>query len=248
MPEFLSAYFSGLYEETGLNFVIFYEEYEYNRFVYAIGVSLQLIVACILFSLAIGILGAWMQGAKSRVVRLATAGYIQLFRNTPPLVQLFFFYFALGRFTPTVDAGGWEEPIIGSFGWAALSLGLYAGSFNVEIFRAGLEAIPSSTREAAESLGYGRLRAYARILLPLAFRISLPALNSNLINLLKTTTLAYAIAVPEMMYTINQVWSDNVNVSEMMVVLFVYYLGLVGILAWLMHAWERRLKIPGFGG
>ena len=66
-------------------------------------------------------------------------------------------------------------------------------------------------------------------------------------NLLKTTTLAYAIAVPEMMYTANQIWSDNVNVSEMMLVLFVYYVVLVGVLVWLMHRWERKMQIPGYG-
>ena len=107
--------------------------------------------------------------------------------------------------------------------------------------------VPESTREAAEALGMSRLQIYVYVVLPLAFRVSLPALNNNLVNLLKTTTLAYAIAVPEMMYTANQIWSDNVNVPEMMFVLFVYYIFLVGVLVWLMHKWERKMKIPGYG-
>ena len=241
-------YFARLYDETGLNFVIFYERYEAERFAAAVGVSLKLIVACLAFSLLAGVVGAWAQGAKSAAARAATAGYVQVFRNTPPLVQLLFFYFALGYYTPTVDAGGWREPVVGSFGWAVISLGLYAGAFNVEIFRAGIEAVPKSTRDAAEALGYGRFAAYRKVILPLALRISLPALSANLINLLKTTTLAYAIAVPEMMYTMNQIWSDNVNVPEMMLVLFVYYIGLVGVLAFLLHALEKRLRVPGIGG
>jgi len=175
------------------------------------------------------------------------AGYIQIFRNTPPFVQLLFFYFVIGTITPQVDKGGYYEPVIGSFGWAVIALGFFAGAFNTEIFRSGIEAVPTSTREAAEALGYTRLQAYIYVILPLAFRVCLPALNNNLVNLLKTTTLAYAIAVPEMMYTANQIWSDNVNVPEMMFVLFVYYIVLVGVLVWLMHRWERRMKIPGYG-
>ena len=67
-------------------------------------------------------------------------------------------------------------------------------------------------------------------MLPLAFRISLPALNNNLVNLVKTTTLAYAIAVPEMLYVSSQIWSDALNVPEMMNVLLLCYFALVGLL------------------
>ena len=101
--------------------------------------------------------------------------------------------------------------------------------------------------EAAEALGFTRLQIYKNITLPLAFRVVLPALNNNLVNLVKTTTLAYAIAVPEMLYEANQIWSDNVNVPEMMIFLLLAYFVLVGVLVWMMHRWERAMKIPGYG-
>ena len=148
---------------------------------------------------------------------------------------------------PSYDAGGYQESYVSNFGWAVISLGFFAGSFNVEIFRSGIEAVPTATIEAAEALGYSRLQAYIYVVLPLAFRVCLPALNNNLVNLLKTTTLAYGIAVPEMMYTANQIWSDNVNVAEMMTVLFVFYIGLVSLLVWGMTRWENAMKIPGYG-
>ena len=100
--------------------------------------------------------------------------------------------------------------------------------------------------EAAESLGYSRLKAYVYVILPLAFRISLPALNNNLVNLVKTTTIAYAIAVPEMLYVANQIWSDESNVPEMMNVLLITYVALVGILVFVMGRWERALRVPGY--
>jgi polar amino acid transport system permease protein len=245
--EFFADYFRELYEATGWNFVIFYEQYEYDRFLEGMWVSIKLIFASLFFSLVVGFVGAWAQGAKSRIVRYGISGYIQLFRNTPPFVQILFFYFVLGNLTPSYDAGGYQVAYIESFGWAVISLGFFAGAFNVEIFRSGIEAVPESTVEAAEALGYTRLKSYIYIIFPLAFRVCLPALNNNLVNLLKTTTLAYGIAVPEMMYTANQIWSDNVNVSEMMIVLFVFYVGLVAILVYGMHKWEKKMKIPGYG-
>ncbi|MCI1003143.1 amino acid ABC transporter permease, partial [Ochrobactrum sp. C6C9] len=156
-------------------------------------------------SLVIGVLGAWAQTSKSAIIRVAVDAYIQAFRNTPPLIQLLFFYFGLGAFTPAVDMGGYYEPIISSFGWAVISLGIFGGAFNVEIFRAGLEAVPETTKEAAESLSFSSWQIYMYVTLPLAFRISLPALTNNLVSLAKTTSLAYVIAVPEMTYVLNQV-------------------------------------------
>ena len=137
--------------------------------------------------------------------------------------------------------------MLGSFAWAVISLSFFAGAFNVEIFRSGIEAVPKSTVEAAEALGFSRLQIYMDINLPLAFRVCLPALNNNLVNLVKTTTLAYAIAVPEMLYEANQIWSDNVNVTEMMFFLLIAYFVLVGVLVWVMNSWERKLQIPGYG-
>ena len=82
--EAFADFFRNLYDTAGFNFVIFYEKYESDRFVAAIWTSLKLIVICLIFSLIVGIAGAWAQGARSRVVRLGMAGYIQFFRNTPP--------------------------------------------------------------------------------------------------------------------------------------------------------------------
>jgi polar amino acid transport system permease protein len=144
------------------------------------------------------------------------------------------------------NPSGIEVPVITNFTWAAICLSLYAGAFNVEIFRAGIEAVPKETAEAAEALGYNRLGAYLHVILPLAFRISLPALNNNLVNLVKTTTISYAIAVPEMLYVANQIWSDELNVTEMMNVLLLIYVALVGAVVYVMGRWERAMRIPGY--
>jgi polar amino acid transport system permease protein len=240
-------WFRVLHETTGIKLTIFYDAFDRVRFLNGFLTSVKLMALCLVASVAIGVVGAWLQGVRLRWVRLLLQGYIQFFRNTPPLVQLYFFYFALGSYLKIAGPGGVSVPIIGNFAWAAICLSFYAGSFNVEIFRSGIEAVPRNTVEAAESLGYSRLKAYAYIILPLAFRISLPALNNNLVNLVKTTTIAYTIAVPEMLYVASQIWSDELNVPEMMNVLLIAYVALVGVLVWAMGRWERAMRVPGWG-
>jgi len=239
-------WFRVLYETTGVKFTIFYDAFDRARFFNSFLTSIRLMGICLVASVVIGVVGAWIQGSRLRMLRLITQAYIQFFRNTPPLVQLYFFYFALGSYLKITGANGIAVPIVSNFTWAAICLSFYAGAFNVEIFRAGIEAVPRETLEAAESLGYSRLKAYVYVILPLAFRISLPALNNNLVNLVKTTTIAYAIAVPEMLYVANQIWSDESNVPEMMNVLLIVYVSLVGILVWVMGRWERALRVPGY--
>jgi polar amino acid transport system permease protein len=241
-------WFRELYETTGVNLPFIYDSYDRNRMIDGFWMTIKLSITCLFFSIIIGMIGAWLQGSPLKWTRRLVNGYIQLFRNTPPLVQLYFFYFAIGSILPKVETDwGGEAPMLGNFAWAVISLSFFAGAFNVEIFRSGIEAVPNSTVEAAESLGFSRLQIYKDITLPLALRVVLPSLNNNLVNLVKTTTLAYAIAVPEMLYEANQIWSDNVNVTEMMIFMLLAYFFLVGLLVWAMNSWERSMKIPGYG-
>lgn len=240
-------WFNVLHQTSGINLTIFYDSFDRHRFARGFLMTLELSVISIAASVLIGIVGAWLQGSHLRITRKLVYWYIQFFRNTPPLVQLYFFYFGIGSVLSATSAAGHHVPIISNVTWAIVSLSFFAGAFNVEIFRSGIEAVPRTTIEAAESLGFTRLRTYLFIVFPLAFRISLPALNNNLVNLVKTTTLAYAIAVPELLYVSSQIWSDNLNVPEMMNVLLIVYFLLVGSLVWVMNRWERAIQVPGFG-
>ncbi|MDX1424201.1 MAG: amino acid ABC transporter permease [Kiloniellales bacterium] len=250
MLEAFQAFFRELAQShPKWNFIFFYDPVQAERVLSGLSMTIQLSVSCILLSVIIGVVGAWLQGSPLRVLRAFVQGYIQFFRNTPPLIQLLFFYFALGQFTPTHSPDGWlEVPIISNVGWAIISLSFFAGAFNVEIFRAGIEAVPESTSEASEALGMSRFQTYIYVVLPLAFRVSLPALNNNLVNLVKTTTQALAIAVPELLYQMVSIYNDySTAQNAAMVVLFFAYILLVGVLVVAMHRWERAMRIPGYG-
>jgi polar amino acid transport system permease protein len=243
----IAGFFRSLYETTGINLTIFYDPFDRARFFKGFLVSLELMAICVVASVVIGVLGAWIQGSSAKPLRSGVNAYIQFFRNTPSLIQLYFFYFAIGPLITTTSPDGSSTPLVSNFFWAAACFSIYAGAFNIEIFRAGIEAVPSAMTEAAEALGYTRLQAYIHVVLPLAFRISLPALNNNLVNLIKTTTIAYAIAVPEMLYVSSQIWSDSINVPEMMNVLLIAYVSLVGLFILGMSRLEHALRVPGIG-
>lgn len=188
-------------------------------------------------SMAIGIVGAWIQTSRFALPRAFVQGYVQLFRNTPPLVQLFFFFFIL----PDLGLR------LSNFGCAVISLSLFAGAFNVEIFRAGIEAVPRTTIESLEALAFSRFQQYWLVILPLAFRISLPALGNNLVNLVKATSQASAIAVPELLYRAIEVYTHSFATREVMILIWAVYVALVGLLVWALGRWERRIRMPGMG-
>lgn len=236
-------WFSWLNDQGWINLSIIYDGFDRRRFIGGLLMTLRLSGLSIALSLLLGIAGAWLQGAQWRGVRWAVHGYVTAFRNTPPLIQLYFFFFGVGALLPQL--GG--HVVVDAVSWAVIALALGAGAMNVEIFRSGIEAVPRTTLEAAEALGYGRLGAFIHVVLPLAMRVCLPALTNNLVNLVKTTTLAYAIAVPELLYVSAQIWSEQLNVREMMVVLLFAYLIIVGVVVVAMGGVERALRLPGQG-
>lgn len=243
----MEAFFRQLYETTGLNFSIFYDRRNELAFLRGLGVTFELMAITLVGSLVIGIAGAWLGGSRWRAVRWLVRGYVQVLRNTPPLIQLYFFFFALGSVLSILGPNGRPIPLVNNFAWACIGLSAVAGAFNIEIFRAGIEAVPRAIRDAATALGLSPLRAFFLVVLPLAFRLCLPALNNNLVNLLKSTTMAYAIGVPEVLYVSAQIWSDEFNATEMMIVVLVVYAGITTAFIGGMQVVERKLKIPGYG-
>ena len=239
----VAAWFLALYKSTGIKLTIFYDAYDRGRFVAGFLTTVRLSAYCLVLSLVFGALVAILQDSRIPLVRRSTSSFVELFRNTPPLVQLYFFYFALGPLLPRIG----DAPALGSFGWAVVSLTLLETAFAAEIYRAGIEAVPKAMVEAAASLGFSRPQIYRQVVLPLALRVSMPAMTNNLVNLVKTTTLAYAIAVPELVYQSAQIWSEQVNVPEMMVVLLICYVAIVGVINHAMQWLEVKLAVPGFG-
>lgn len=232
---------------SGVNLTILWDPIDRQRFLLGLALTIALSVLSVAISLLIGVLGAWMKGSRWDLPRQLVTLYVEVFRNTPLLIQLFFFYFGLGALLSfELNDGNAQNQLIVNFFWALVVLGIHAGAYQVEAIRGSLDAVPRSTIEAAHSLGLNPVQTFRKVVLPLALRNALPSVGNSLVQAVKATSVAYAIAVPELTYAANRIWSDNFNVPEMMVVLFITYFTLLGLVSMGMRAIERHLTLPGY--
>lgn len=191
-------------------------------------VTAQVTAFAIFGSLMIGIAGAAMRTSKLAVARTLATAFTEFFRNTPPLVHMLFAFFAL----PQIGIR------LSSFLAGSVALSLYQGAIAVEIFRAGLEAVPTGQVEAGSALGLNRFLQLRYILVPQGFRISLPALGNNLISTFKNSSLVSAIGLLD----ITGVAMDQIAIvlvsAEFFIILGIYYL----IGSWCISGTVRLLE------
>jgi polar amino acid transport system permease protein len=197
---------------------------------------------------AVGVAGAAVIQLRIPLLQTLARILVDLFRNTPPLVQLFFLYFMLSDVGLSLtDAAGRSVPLFGGFSCVVLSLGFYNGAMAVEIIRSGISAVPAQTIEGARSLGYSSAQIFRRVELPMALRLTVPAMTNNVISLIKTSAQASLIAVADVMYYATQIMLENFRNLEVMIVIWLIYLAIASVFAMLAHGAERLLHIPGYG-
>lgn len=192
-----------------------------------------------------GIIGATLAGLvcefvdyfRIPVLKRVVAVYIELSRNTPLLIQLFFIYYGLPKI------GIHTNPEI--CGVAGLTF--LGGSYMAEAFRSGVEAIDPIQEESAYSLGLSRIQTIGYVILPQAFSISAPAYIANVIFLLKETSVFSAISLMDLMFTAKDLIGLYYNTTESLVLLVVFYLLILLPVSVLGSVLERRLRYAGFG-
>jgi polar amino acid transport system permease protein len=180
-----------------------------------------------------GILGA-ARAHRVPVVSQLAAVYVEVIRNTPILVQIFMLFFALPQVGITLTP----------FTVAWLSVMVWGGAFNTENFRAGFEAVPYRYREAALALGFGPVKAFLNVTLPIGGRIALPSSINTYIAVLKNTALLYVISYPELTKTAYDINASTLQTLETFFVLGVVYLALVWTLSALIRLLESHLALP----
>jgi polar amino acid transport system permease protein len=199
-----------------------------------LGNTLKASAIAIAGALAIGaVLGA-ARAYRIPVVSQLTAVYVEVIRNTPILVQIFMFYYALPQIGIRLDA----------FTVAWLSVMVWGGAFNSENFRAGFEAVPQRYREAGFALGFGRLGTFLNISLPIGGRIALPSSINTYISVVKNTSLMYVIGYEELTTTAINISNLSLETLEALTVLGVVYLTLVWSLSAAIRMLESRLALP----
>jgi His/Glu/Gln/Arg/opine family amino acid ABC transporter permease subunit len=198
-------------------------------------VTFEITLAGLAGSLALGVLGAAARTSPSRLARGAATAFVEFFRNTPPLVHIFFAYFAL-------PALGVNVP---GFVAATVALILYQGAIAVEILRAGLEAVPLGQLEAADALGLRGFERFCSVVAPQALRISLPALGNNMISLFKNTSLVSAIGVLDITGVAQDVIAQRLSSAELYLTIGIFYLICVFAFSVALRYLEARLTRYG---
>jgi polar amino acid transport system permease protein len=197
-------------------------------------VTCRITLVSFVFAFTIGLGTALLRLSHSFIGRGMARGYLEVIRNTPLLVQIFFVYFVLG-------------PILGisRFYAAVLALSFFEGAYASEIIRAGIVSIPREQWDAAYSLGLTKWGAYRKVILPQAIRWVLPPLTSQAISLVKDSALVSTIAVYDLTMRGEEIISETYLVFEVWFTVAAIYLSLALLLSMVISVVEHRFRVPG---
>lgn len=191
----------------------------------------------ILFSLLIGVICSMVQYYRVPVIRRIISVYIEISRNTPLLVQLFFLYFGLPKIGVVWSAEA----------CAIIGLAFLGGSYMSESIRSGLESVEKSQIESAASLGMSKILTMKEVIFPQALAVSVPGICANVIFLIKETSVVSGIALADLMYVTKDLIGLYYETDEALLMLDAFYLVLLLPISILASILERRLRYAGFG-
>jgi polar amino acid transport system permease protein len=199
-----------------------------------LGLGLALAIASIFAGCWIGLAAAFAMNSKHEAWRRVAGVYVPAIRNTPLLVLILFSDFVLPRFGFRIDK-------VESF---ILTLSIYAGAYLTEVFRGALLALPRGLREAGLAIGLTEWQTKLWIIIPVMLRNAFPALGNNFISLFKDTSLAAAIAVPELTFYARKINTETFRVIEIWMVASLMYVAACYLIAAGLRFLERRMAIP----
>ena len=207
------------------------------RFFHAAKLTLELAAYGIALSLAVGLAAAVCMAYRLPVLDRLSRGYVELSRNTPLLIQLFFLYYGLPKTGIKIDG----------FTCGVIALVFLGGGYMAEALRAGLLAVPKGQTEAAKAIGLGNVQIFRYVVLPQAWAVSLPAIAANVLFLIKETSVIGAVSVAELMFVTKDIIGMDYKTNEALFLLFVSYLIiLLPVSVWARYA-ERKVRRAKYG-
>ena len=177
-------------------------------------------------------------GMNKALVRLSTM-WVELFRNIPILVQVFLWYHVIPAFILPLKA-------LPSYWLVSIALGFFTSARIAEQVRAGIQALPSGQRMAATAMGLTTFQSYRYVILPMALRIVIPPLTSECMNLVKNSSVAFAVSVPELTLFAMQAQEETSRGVEIYLVVTFLYAFSAFTVNRMMALIEKRTRIPGF--
>lgn len=209
-------------------------------------VALSLSAWCI--ALVLGTLLGVLRTLPNKWLSGAASAYVELFRNVPLLVQLFLWYFLVPDYLPNSLEIWFKQglsPAVSAFISVTLCLGLFTAARVCEQVRTGIQALPSGQVQAAKALGLTMSQVYHFVLLPQAFRIVIPPMTSEFLNVFKNSSVASLIGLMELLAQTRQTAEFSSNIFEAFILSTVIYFVLNMSIMKLMGKLERRVRTPG---
>ncbi|ERF79066.1 amino acid ABC transporter permease [Gallibacterium anatis] len=207
------------------------------KFIDATLLTLYLAGAGIIFSLIIGIICAVLLVYPVRVLSRITKAYIEISRNTPLLIQIFFLYFGVAKLGIKLD----------SITCAIISLAFLGGSYMAEAFRGGLLAVSKGQIESALSIGLTPFQVFRYVIFPQAFAVAIPAIGANCLFLIKETSIVSAIAITELMFLAKEIIGMDYKTNEALFLLMLFYLIVLLPLSIFVRYLEKRQRRASYG-
>ena len=195
--------------------------------------TLKLAFYGILLSLVVGIVCAVIKFYKIKFLTPIINGYIELSRNTPLLIQLFFLYYGLTKLGINLSA----------FSCAVIGLAFLGGSYMAESLRLGFEAVRKTQLEAAASLALSQDQILRYVILPQAFSVAMPSISANVIFLLKETSIVSIIALPDLVYTAKAIIGLYYMTDEALFMLVISYLVMILPISLGLYLLEKRMNV-----
>jgi polar amino acid transport system permease protein len=202
---------------------------------HGVATTIGLIVVVSALGSVLSVLGAAARRSHSRAIREAVAAYVEVVRNTPFLVQLFFIFFGLPSFGVR----------LGAVPAAILAMTLNMTAYGIEVVRAGLDAVPRGQWEGAAALGLSRRRVFVSVVLPQALRVIFPALTSQIIIIMLESAVVSQIAVQDLTFEADVLQARTFRAFETYLVVTLIYLGLATLLRRAMLAGASRWLFRG---
>jgi glutamate/aspartate transport system permease protein len=214
---------------------------------WGLGWTIASAVCAFAIALVLGSVVGVARTAPSIWMQRSATTFVEIFRNIPLLVQMFLWYFVLPEILPR-DAGMWMKQLANAqFYTAVICLGCYHAARIAEVVRAGLESLSKGQKMAGQALGLTLPQTYAYVLLPMAYRIVVPAITSEFLSCTKNTSVALAIGLMELTGAARAIQENSFQIFEAFTAATTLYLALNLVIVFAMRAVEGLAVVPGYG-
>ncbi|NMG37486.1 ABC transporter permease subunit [Azoarcus sp. TTM-91] len=217
-----------------------YYEWIISGMGWTVAVSLGALAVALLLGSVLGV----MRTTPNRVLVAIGDTYVDVFRNVPLIVQLFMWFFVIPEFLPE-KLGLWVKQELPYLVTAIIGLGLYTAARIAEQVKSGINALARGQRFAGLALGFTEWQTYRYVRLPMAYRIVLPAITSEAMNIFKNSAVTYAVGILELYFQYKQIIEKTSQVLEITIVVTAIYFGLAFAMNRVLAFIEKRSAVPG---